>query len=80
MDQMQIILWNRYSLYNILLFIRYLIYYLLQGNFFGEIRDRNESRRNRPSTSNRLRSGGDTPIREDGFGGQIGNDDIGNLE
>jgi len=47
------------------------------GSFFGEIRERAESRRSRPSSTNRLRSGADTPIRDDGFGGNIGNDDIG---
>lgn len=45
------------------------------GSFFGEIRERTESRRSRPPSTNRLRSGADTPIRDDGFGGNLGNDD-----
>lgn len=49
----------------------------LQGSFFGDIRDRNESHRKRPSTSNRPRSSADTPIRDDGFGGNVGNDNMG---
>ena len=49
----------------------------LQGSFFAEVRDRSESRRNRPSSSVRLRSETDTPIRDDGFGGNLGNDEIG---
>ncbi|EFX68066.1 putative RAD21 [Daphnia pulex] len=47
------------------------------GSFFAEVRDRSESRRNRPSSSVRLRSETDTPIRDDGFGGNLGNDEIG---
>ncbi|XP_057372165.1 double-strand-break repair protein rad21 homolog [Daphnia carinata] len=47
------------------------------GSFFSEVRDRNESRRNRPSTSNRQRSETDTPLRDDGFGGNLGHDEIG---
>lgn len=43
------------------------------------MRDKSESRRNRPSTSNRIRSGGDTPMRDDGFGGNVGHDDMGKL-
>lgn len=49
----------------------------LQGSFFSEIRERCESRKNRPSTSNRQRSEADTPIRDDGFGGNLGQDEIG---
>ncbi|KZS22071.1 putative Protein RAD21 [Daphnia magna] len=47
------------------------------GSFFSEVRDRNESRRNRPSSSIRQRSEADTPIRDDGFGGNLGHDEIG---
>ena len=48
----------------------------LQGSFFSEVRDRSESRRNRPS-SVRQRSETDTPVRDDGFGGNLGHDEIG---
>ena len=48
-----------------------------QGSFFGDIRDRNDSRKNRQSSSYRLNSGADTPMRDDGFGGNLGHDVMG---